>query len=105
MKQFDRGIVGLRTDLSPSARPFAVDSTSLTFTASKSENEDSFWGDYALDLSFLSPDDQRIGLDDDDSLSNLSRDVETTKGEIFILFCICSLIDVRVVLCCVWISG
>ncbi|VVB11844.1 unnamed protein product [Arabis nemorensis] len=79
MKQFDHGIVGLRTDLSPSA----VASSSLTFTASKSENEDSFWGDYTVDLSFLSSDDQRSGLDDDDSLSNLSRDVDTTKGELF----------------------
>lgn len=81
MKQCSHGIDGLRSRLSPSAKPFAIGSSSSTFSL-KSEHEDSIWGDYTLDLSFLSSDDQRSGLDvdDDDSLSNLSRDVETTKG-------------------------
>ncbi|ESQ33482.1 hypothetical protein EUTSA_v10006985mg [Eutrema salsugineum] len=85
MNQCSHGIDGLRSGLSPSARPFAIDSSpSSTFslTASKSEHDDSIWFDYNLDLSFLSSDDQRSCLDDDDSLSNLSRDVEATKGQL-----------------------
>uniref|UniRef100_A0A1J3DHS9 Uncharacterized protein n=1 Tax=Noccaea caerulescens TaxID=107243 RepID=A0A1J3DHS9_NOCCA len=77
MNQCSLGIDGL----SPSARPFPIGSPSSSFsvTASKSEHEESIWGDYNLDLSFLSSDDQRSALDTDDSLSNLSRDAETTK--------------------------
>ncbi|KAG7599070.1 hypothetical protein ISN44_As06g032650 [Arabidopsis suecica] len=79
MKHYSHGIDGLRSGLSPSAKPFAIGSSSSPSFSLKSEHEDSIWGDYTLDLSFLSSDDQRSGLDDDDSLSNLSRDVETTK--------------------------
>ncbi|KAL1208398.1 hypothetical protein V5N11_026149 [Cardamine amara subsp. amara] len=82
MKQCTHGIDGLRsTGLSPSARPFAIIPSSSSSLSLKSEIEDSIWRDYTLDLSFLSSDDQRSGLDDDDSLSNLSRDVETTTKE------------------------
>ncbi|CAN8290239.1 unnamed protein product [Cochlearia groenlandica] len=63
MKQYSHGFAGLRSGFSPS----------------KSEQEDPIWGNYTLDLSFSSSDDQRSGFDEDDSLSNLSRDVETTK--------------------------
>ncbi|CAD5314346.1 unnamed protein product [Arabidopsis thaliana] len=79
MKHYSHGIDGLRSGLSPSAKPFAIGSSSSPAFSLKSEHEDSIWGDYTLDLSFLSSDDQRSGLDDDDSLSNLSRDVETNK--------------------------
>ncbi|XP_010478731.1 PREDICTED: uncharacterized protein LOC104757676 isoform X2 [Camelina sativa] len=84
MKQCSHGIDGLRTGLSPSARPFAIGSSSSTISL-KSEHEDSIWGDYTLDLSFLSSDDQRSGVGDDDSLSNLSRDVEPTKEGLFLV--------------------
>ncbi|KAL0716303.1 hypothetical protein Bca4012_065625 [Brassica carinata] len=65
-KQCSLGIDGLRSSLSTPS----IDSSSLTLSASKSEHEDSIFRDYTLDLSFLSS---------DDSLSNLSRDVDTTK--------------------------
>ncbi|XP_023645156.1 uncharacterized protein LOC17899218 isoform X2 [Capsella rubella] len=81
MKQCTHGIDGLRSGLSPSAKPFAIGSSSSL----KSEHEDYIWSDYTLDLSFLSSDDQRSGLDDDDSLSNLSRDVETNKEGLFLV--------------------
>lgn len=67
-KQYSLGIDGLRTSLSP---PPIDSSSSLTLSSSKSEHEDSIFRDYTLDLSFLSS---------DDSLSNLSRHVDTTKG-------------------------
>ncbi|KAF8104347.1 hypothetical protein N665_0173s0001, partial [Sinapis alba] len=65
-KQCSLGIDGSRSSLSPPS----IDSSSLTLSASKSEHEDSIFRDYTLDLSFLSS---------DDSLSNMSRDVDTTK--------------------------
>ncbi|CAH2035081.1 unnamed protein product, partial [Thlaspi arvense] len=91
MKQCNNGIDGLRSGLSPST----IDSPSFSLTASKSEHEYSIWCDYNLDLSFLSSDDQRSGLDDDDSLSNLSRDVDATKGENKICIVFSSLFDVK----------
>lgn len=61
MKQCDRS-------LSPFAPPFAIgSSSSLSFAASESDPEDSFWGDFTFDFSFLTSDDHKSGLDDDDS--------------------------------------
>ncbi|ESQ38512.1 hypothetical protein EUTSA_v10028483mg [Eutrema salsugineum] len=72
MKQCDHG-------LSPFASPFAIGSSSLSFPASESDPEDSFWRDFAFDFSFLTSDDQKNGLEDDiDSLSNLSRPSDST---------------------------
>ncbi|VVB11831.1 unnamed protein product [Arabis nemorensis] len=68
MKQCDRG-------LSPFAPPFAIGSS---FAASESDPDDSFWGDFTFDFSFLTSDDQKSGVGDDDSLSNLSRLADST---------------------------
>ncbi|CAH2070918.1 unnamed protein product [Thlaspi arvense] len=72
MKQCDRG-------LSPLAPPFAIGSSSLSFSASESDPEDSFWRDFTFDFSFLTSDDQKTGLDDDaDSLSNPRRHADAS---------------------------
>ncbi|XP_010542161.1 PREDICTED: uncharacterized protein LOC104815458 isoform X2 [Tarenaya hassleriana] len=93
MKHCDLGIGDVRSRLSPLARPFTFGSSSSSFVqpgssgvfsvaASESEPEDSIWGDYAFDLSFLTSDDQRSGGLDDDSLSNLSRDADAASARL-----------------------
>ncbi|CAN8246608.1 unnamed protein product [Cochlearia groenlandica] len=60
MKQCDRGL-----------SPFPIgSSSSLSFAASESDPEDSYWRDFAFDFSFLTS--------DDDSLSNISRHANPT---------------------------
>lgn len=83
MKHYSHGIDGLRSGLSPSAKPFAIGSSSSPAFSLKSEHEDSIWGDYTLDLSFLSSDDQRSGLDDDDSLSTCLAMLRLIKKDWF----------------------